>query len=124
MPAPQELSDSQIKEKIWEIALVLQSMNVFLESTNHLSDRQLYERLWNDSFRQEHVLLPENSDYACHLDLVTSGSEEYTDAYLRYYADEDERRRWAEDFPNLVIPPHEEFPFDRDDHLPQREYPW
>ncbi len=48
----------------------------------------------------------------------TSGSDEDTDAFLRYYAVEHTRRLWLVDFPDDVMPPHEELPYDRDRHLP------
>ncbi len=49
----------------------------------------------------------------------SSGSERDIHAWLKYYADEETRQRWAEDFPNDVVPPHEDPPYDRDRHLPQ-----
>jgi hypothetical protein len=37
---------------------------------------------------------------------------------MRYYADEDFRQSWAEDFPEFEMPPHEEPPYNRDKQLP------
>ena len=54
-----------------------------------------------------------------HIDLVGSGSEEDIANYLRYYADESTRRDWAREFPDLVLPPHEQPPYDRDRRLPR-----
>jgi hypothetical protein len=41
---------------------------------------------------------------------------------MRYYADEEERARWAADFPDFPMPPREKPPFDRDRHLPQASF--
>ena len=40
-------------------------------------------------------------------------------AYLEFYADEEMRRVWAEDWPDLEIPAHADPPYGRDRHLPQ-----
>jgi hypothetical protein len=40
------------------------------------------------------------------------------EAYLTYYADEETRRQWAEDYPDCPMPEPKELPFDRDRHLP------
>jgi hypothetical protein len=50
---------------------------------------------------------------------VTSGSEEDVKAWLTYYADDDTRRKWVEDFPEYVLPARQECLYDRDRHLPQ-----
>ena len=55
----------------------------------------------------------------CHLDLVGSGSEEDIALWLKYYADEETRVQWARDFPDMVVPPHENPPYDRDRQLPK-----
>jgi len=68
--------------------------------------------------REPMVIMPDNPDFAYHIDLVGSGSEEDI-VYLKYYADEEARRRWAADWPSERLPDHELPPFDRDRHLPQ-----
>jgi hypothetical protein len=71
--------------------------------------------------REEIVLMPEITAYAYHFDLVGSGSEEDTRLYLKYYADEEDRRRWLERWPSDRVPEHEDPPYDRDRRLPQSE---
>ena len=52
------------------------------------------------------------------VDMAGSGSEEDRTAWLKYYATEDDRRQWTEEFPEDPVPPAERPPFDRDRHLP------
>ncbi len=52
------------------------------------------------------------------IDFLSSGSDEDNELYLKYYADDDYRRRWRDDWPNDVIPPHVDPPYDRDGNLP------
>jgi hypothetical protein len=56
------------------------------------------------------------------IDLVGSGSPEDVHLYLKHYAEEETRQQWAKDWPEDVIPEHENPPYDRDRHLPQ--YAW
>jgi hypothetical protein len=120
LPAPEELDDSQLSAKLWEVIRGLATLRTFLYSTDHLSDRELYEELWHEVLREETPDMPINESSACHIDLVSSGSEHDNELYLRYYADEEERQRWAKDWPNDAIPEHEALPYDRDRHLPSR----
>jgi hypothetical protein len=53
---------------------------------------------------------------------VSSGSDEDNDVYLKFFADEDYRQRWAEQFPDHPIPPHVDPPYDRDRLLPECVY--
>jgi len=55
----------------------------------------------------------------CHNDFFSSGSNEDNFLYLKYYADEEERQRWSQDWPDDVVPPHESLPYDRDSQLPK-----
>jgi len=44
------------------------------------------------------------------IDLIGSGSDEEVSLYLKYYADEDERQRWIQDFPDIQVPDRERRP--------------
>src|SRR5262245_27491007 len=116
LPEPDAMDDAQLKAKLWQVIEALAGMRVFITSTDHLSDRQLYDRLWRHSLREEEPIVP---GYTDHVDLVSTGSEEDVHAWLRYYADEGARRDWLKDFPDYDMPAHEDPPFDRDRHLPQ-----
>lgn len=125
LPAPNSLDDAALHAKLWEVIEALAKRDTLLHHTDHLSDRQLYEHLWGDSLREETTIMPAGSGWTCHLDLISSGSEEDNQISLRYYDDEEHRERWAKDFPEDVIPPHEDLPHDRDRFLPRgvREEP-
>ena len=117
LPAAEELDDERLRAKLWEVIHAMSLFGHYLHNTNHLSDRQLYETLITDTLPEPTTVVPQNPDFACHIDLVGTGSEEDNTLLLRYYADEEMREQWAEDFPDR-IPPHEDPPYDRDRHLP------
>lgn len=119
LPTPADLSDEQITRKLQETIERMASLGAYILHTDHLSDRALYEYLFNDGLREEAVLFPENPSYAYMLDLTGSGSEEDNQTYLKYYADEDHRKQWSADWPDDVIPEHEDPPFSRDKYLPK-----
>jgi len=119
LPASEEIDDDELIRKLVEVIDQMASLGAYLLHTNHLSDRALYEYLYHDGLREEAVLFPENASYAYMIDLTGSGSEEDNQVYLKYYADEEHRRQWATDWPDDVIPDHEDPPFDRDRHLPK-----
>ena len=122
LPAPETLDDQALTAKLWELIGRLAFMRVFLENTDHLSDRALYTALWSDLLREETKDLAMDEDSACHFDLVGSGSEEDTQLYLKYYADEEARRQWHSDFPDDPLPDPEDPPYDRDRFLPYADY--
>jgi hypothetical protein len=117
--SPDELNDENLSSRLKETIEQMASLGAYLLHTNHLSDRELYEYLYNEGLREEAVLFPENPSYAYMIDLTGSGSEEDNQIYLKYYADEKHREQWALDWPDDVIPEHEDPPFDRDQYLPQ-----
>lgn len=119
IPPVEQLTPEAISKKLKEIIERMASLGAYLLRTNHLSDRELYKYLYNDGLREQAVLFPENPSYAYMLDLTGSGSEEDNEIYLKYYAEEEYRKRWAADWPMDRIPEHEDPPFDRDRHLPQ-----
>ena len=117
--APDELDDETLTGKLKDIIDRMASLGAYLIHTNHLSDRALYEYLYNDGLREEAVLFPENPSYAYMIDLTGSGSDQDNQIYLKYYADEEHRKQWAHDWPDDPMPQHEDPPFDRDSSLPQ-----
>lgn len=119
IPLPTLLDDSTLATKLEEVIERLASVNVFLLHTNHLSDRELYEYLYRDGLGEEVVLSPKNPNDFYLIDLIGSGSDEDNQLYLKFYATEKDRAKWANDWPTDPIPEHEDPPFERDRFLPQ-----
>ena len=115
--APVELNDAELSRILSELFETLAILRVFIENTNHLSDRQLYEVLLN--ILQEPRYIPQDNDSACHLDLLGGCCEEDNHIYLKYYADEAYRQWWKREWPNDLLPEKETPPFDRDRYLPK-----
>jgi len=122
LPAPETLNDQEVTAKLWEVINKMAQMRIFLEDTDHLSDRELYTTLWSDELRQETKDILLDQDSACHYQLLSGGSDEDNQLYLKYFADEKWREWWHKDFPDDPMPDHEDPPFDRDRLLPQPTY--
>lgn len=116
---PEDLTDGQLSAKLWEVIEALAFLGAYLEHTDHLSDRELYSRLWSEELREASLFLPDDPDSAWHIDFVGSGSEEDVALYLTYYADEEERQQWGEDWWDGPLPSPKSLPHDRDRQLPQ-----
>jgi len=122
LPPPESLSDEELTAKLWEVMQKLALLHVFIEQTDHLSDRELYAHLWTGSLREETKALPLDANSACHIQILGGGSDEDNLLYLKYYADEDFRQYWQQDFPGDPMPRHEDPPYDRDRRLPKPDY--
>jgi hypothetical protein len=121
LPEPGSLGDDPLTAKLWEVIEGLAKLRVFISETDHLSDRELYTALWRDVLRHETEAISDEYS-AGHVDLLSTGSEPDTLLYLKYYADEEFRQHWVEEFPDYVIPDHEDPPCDRDARLPRPSY--
>jgi hypothetical protein len=119
LPSPDSLNDHDLTAKLWEVIQKLALLRVFIEQTDHLSDRGLYTHLWTDSLREETKMLPADANSAWHIQMLGGCSEEDNRMYLQYYADDDFRKQWHKDFPDDPIPAHEDPPYDRDRLLPK-----
>ncbi len=118
LPDPETLDDEKLTAKLWEVIEALARMRVFLQSTNHLSDRELYTLLWSDVLLEEVKAMVFDEYSAWHIDLIGSGSDEDIHLWMKHYADEETRRQWMKDWPDYDLPKHEDPPYDRDRHLP------
>ena len=120
LPPPEQLDDAALTAKLWALIRELARRRLFLHSTDHLSDRELYTWLVSDGLREELMGfgLPFGN---CHLDVLGGCSEEDIILSMRYYSDDEARGRWAKDFPDFPMPPKEKPPYDRARLLPKSE---
>jgi hypothetical protein len=122
MPVPEKLDDAALTVKLWEIISALADRHLFLQRTDHLSDRELYTWLRDDALHEEYegfgVMM---GDW--HLDVLGGCSEEDLILSMCFYASDEERERWAAEFPDFPMPPSKKPPHDRDRLLPQPEGP-
>jgi hypothetical protein len=112
------MNDAQLQTKLWDVINGMAVLGSYLSNTDHLSDRQLYEVLWTDILREPTSVCANNAGIACHIDILGGCSEEDLQLRLKYYADEEERLYWADQYPDDIVPPHEPLPYDRDRRLP------
>jgi hypothetical protein len=119
LPNPDTVDDRQLSATLWTVVNALADIHVFISQTDHLSDRELYAHLWHTVLREEVPLLVNGRGYTSHVCLLGGWSDEDTQLFLRYYADEEWRRDWLERYPDLPMPPHEDPPYDPDRQLPK-----
>lgn len=120
IPDERDLDDATLHARLWELINAMAATGVFVESTNHLSDRELYRYLVKDALREETILPTPGSGGGWHLSPL-GDSDEDSQIYLRYYADDETRERWHRDF-GVTLPPKEKAPFDRDRLLPVQDF--
>lgn len=113
---PDMIEEARLAGTLWDVIRGMASLGLYLLYTDHLDDRELYTRLWKDLLRQPVKLLPGG---VWHIDLVGTGSHEDLHDYFRYYAEEEERLSWMEEFPDFVMPESEPRPRRRDHRLPR-----
>ena len=116
LPEPDDLDDVALHKALWSIIEGLARLRVFLDQTDHLSDRELYTQLLRELLPEEMPALDVDENSAWHIDVLGYDKPEL---YLKYYADEKTRESWRIDFPDDPIPPREDPPHHRDSHLPQ-----
>ncbi len=118
LPEPADLDDSEITEKLWEVIHGIYNHRAVLTFTDHLSDRELYTKLFQEILHEDHPIFPKGFAVATHIDVLGyDWSDEDVNTYLKYYADEETRERYARDF-KMTLPERAESPFPRDHLLP------
>src|SRR5919108_5643305 len=91
---PDQLDDMALTAKLEDLIQQLASVGIYLQRTNHLSDRELYEYLYNYELRTEARLFPENPNYSYTINLagldldslIMTAESVDVRFYLMYYA--------------------------------------
>lgn len=78
MPAPAMMDDEKLTAKLWEVIEALARMRAFLNSTNHLSDRELYTELSSEVLREETKAMVLDEYSAWRIDLRSGAAAKRT----------------------------------------------
>lgn len=118
-PPPEEGPDRAIGVVLWRVVFGLARHRVFLSSTNHLGDRDLYAVVWHTVLREEVTVMPDGDEGGWHVDVP--GEDPESTVFLTYYASDQDREQWQRHFPGIVMPARRPPPHDRDDDLPRAD---
>jgi hypothetical protein len=119
-PPPKDLTDLTWERELWRLIEALAVARVFLYRTNHLSDEELYAKLWHEVLNGDAPDFARTGGDGCHWDFAdVGGSGEQM--WLIYYASEEERQDWKNAFPDVLLPPRQRASYCRDHRLPVRD---
>lgn len=114
------LSDEEVLRALTGLVWSLGELHVYIEDTDHLSDRELYRQL-KDYCDEPTPRIMGIPDAATHWSPIGGCSEEDFQIWLRYYATAEERIDHAEKYPTDPMPSSELPPYPRP-WLPVRNY--
>ena len=117
MPDADSLDDDQLTAKLWEMIEHLASRCVVLSCTDHLSDRELYEKLITDALHRPRPDVEPDPEEPTEIDLLGGFSQAEIELCFRHYVDDVDRVIWGPLYAHM--PSHEEPPYDRDRWLPR-----
>ena len=107
LPHPDRLDDIALRSVLYSTIDRLFAKHIVLDFTDHLADRQLYCLVYRDILPAHEKMIRRKNNYL-HWDCANVEGD--PDAWLRYYASEDERQTWAEEtgghLPQVDEPPH------------------
>ena len=118
---PDTVSDEDLSRSLTDLIWSLGDLQVFIDDTDHLSDRELYVELL-EYCDEPNVCFVGIPGAANHWSPAGSGNDEDTQIWLRYYADEESRTEHARNYPEDPMPPAELPPYPRP-WLPTHQLP-
>ncbi|WP_425613856.1 hypothetical protein NA78x_003700 [Anatilimnocola sp. NA78] len=105
--SPEHLSSEQLRLKLLAAIEQLGSRRIYLELTDHLSDRQLYCLIARDILPSHEKMLDLPGNY---LNWRCLDADLDPETWLAYYATDEEREMWAaensEPLPAILPPPY------------------
>jgi hypothetical protein len=108
LPPAESLSPEQLHVVLWDTIHKLYEKQIVLDYTDHLSDHELYCLIVRDILPSHEKKMDLTSTYL-HWHCLDPTDDPNT--WLRYYASEDERQRWARDtrepLPPMARPPYQ-----------------
>lgn len=102
IPAVPPEDAAALRAKSFEIIEAMFEIGMVVESTDHLSDAELYRFLVDDALLHETIISVAGETWD--ISPIGSGGEEDNAIYLRYYADDDYREQWHRDFGEPLPP--------------------
>lgn len=116
---PDELTDETLPSRLWELPHNLACRGFFVLHTDHLSDRALYEVLWEKGLREEAILPGRSRTGGYFYDTIGSYGPADLEILHRHYETEEERAKHLANYPDDKLPAREKPPFSRDWRLPK-----
>ncbi|MCA9259002.1 MAG: hypothetical protein KDA61_07370 [Planctomycetales bacterium] len=107
---PEQLGSEELREELHRTIELLFEKHIVLDFTDHLTDRQLYTLIYRDILPAHEKMLNRRTSYL-HWDCANTSDD--PDAWLRYYATEEERQVWLQET-DEELPPVEEPPYPRE----------
>jgi hypothetical protein len=109
LPRPESLQDADLHAILWDVIRKLHQKRIVLDFTDHLGDRELYCLIYRDILPAREKKLDHVSNYL-HWDCTGSNGD--PEAWLRYYASDEEREEWSDCY-RQPLPPREPLPYPR-----------
>jgi hypothetical protein len=114
LPRPDDLTDEQLTEVLWDAIEKLYDKRIVLDFTEHLSDRELYYLIYRDILPSLEKKIARQNTFL-HWQCIDDSDN--AEIWLRYYASDEEREVWGEET-GATLPPAEPPPFPR--RMPRR----
>jgi len=110
----ENLSDEEVSRALTNLIWSLADVHVYIEDTDHLSDRELYKELL-DYCDEPTACIVGMPDASIHWSPIGGWSAEDLQVWFRYYATPEERAEHSAQYPEDPMPPSE---------LPPHPRPW
>ncbi len=110
---PATIWDNELAGAIQRLVLDLSWLHVYFTETEHLTDRDLYARLYEFARYSDRTLEPGSSEGGIVVSLLDGAGGGVPDIFFRYYASPELRTAYQRLHPEEVLPELEPAPYPR-----------